>query len=327
VATYATLTLSDVIEETLAILYRPTERPRQCMLGSNALTALDTDTTFTLSGTYTAVQATTIIEIGNELILCTAKSADATPVFTCVRGYAGTPVEAHTTGDAVLMSPTWSRYDIRRAILRCFRGVLTTYLPFITSTTLDVVASADYIALPSNCIEVHRVGLTALENESHSMWRELPNWSFIEDIPTSIVSSGKILTHPYGFTAGQDLFVTYQAPYAWSGATEDPADSETISIPAGAQDLPSMYAAAFMVLNREVTRLELDRIEEWNQEAAIRQGVNLRLAQSLWSEFYKRLDEARRQQNVPKYRPFRKMAPLHGGRWVNGGRNWRRQVV
>ena len=56
-----------------------------------------------------------------------------------------------------------------------------------------------------------------------------------------------------------------------------------------------------------MSRLDLDTLGEWNQDAAIRGGQNLRLMRELWGEYYRRLDEARSIYSVPKHRPYRKM--------------------
>lgn len=321
-----TATLSDLLEETLAILYRANERPAQCTLGSDALSSTS-DTSFTLAGTYTAVQATTVMEFGQELILVTDRTADAIPTFTGARGYAGSPRSTHLTGEVGLISPLWTRFEVRRAILRAFAGPLTTYLPNLTTSTVTTTANQYFASLPATTIEVFRVAVSQISGSSLSVWDEITQWDFHEDVPTSVVATGKMLTFPYGFPAGQALHVTYQTPYAWSGGTADPAETETVSIPSTALDLPALYAAACQVMGREITRLELDRIEEWNQEAAIRQGINLKIATAMWQEFYRRLDEAKRVQNIPRRRPYRKMRQQGMGRWVNGtvrGSNARR---
>lgn len=317
-ATSTTLVLGDVIEEAMALLYRPVERPMQCAVGSDALTSSSADTTCTLSGDYSSVRVSTVIESGQELILVTARSADATPIFTVARGYAGTPVSAHTTGTVVLVGPLWARYEVRRSILRCFNGPLSAYLPNLTSTTLTTATNSYFVSMPAATVDVVRVAVSSVLSGSVSHWDEISQWDFIEDVPTAVVSTGKMLTFPYGFPTGQSLHVTYQTTYAWSGGTSDPAEAETVPIPAAGADLPALYAAAYQVFAREISRLELDRISEWNSEAAVRQGVNLRMAQTLWTEFYRRLDEARKVQNVPRHRAYRPMRTMSNGRWTNG---------
>ena len=86
-ATTTTVTLGGLIDDTLEMLYRTSERPFQVTVGSSALDS-PTDTTLTVDDA-SRVQATDVLEIGDELMLITAKSDDSTPVLTVSRGYAG----------------------------------------------------------------------------------------------------------------------------------------------------------------------------------------------------------------------------------------------
>lgn len=299
-ATLTTLTLQELIEETLSRLYRTTERPRQVVIGSDALSSTS-DTTLTLSsGTVPSVSD--VLEVGQELLLVTAVSADATPVITVSRGYAGTPAVAAASGTIGVVNPLWARFEVRRAILRAFSGTLTVYLPSIVSEAYSSGTGLQYVELPEDTLEV--LAVSHMDSNS-GLLSELYGWHFREDLPASVVASGKLLRVAFAYSAGDEIIITRHAAYAWSDTP--PTEASTITLPSFGEDLPALYASAYLVMNREVSRLELDRIEEWNQEAAIRQGVNLRMAQSLWTEFYRRLDEARRVQNRPKIRPFVKM--------------------
>lgn len=324
-ASSTTVTLSDLIEEALSRLHPATERPAEVALAADAL-ASTSDTTITLTGDYAAVRPSTLLEVGQELLLVTGRDTSTPPVFTVARGYAGTPKAAAVTGTVVRISPLWTRYEVYRAILRCFAGPLTAYLPCLTSTTITVTANTYFLSMPAACIDVMRVGVSSIPGSSISKWDEVPQWEFIEDVPVAVVATGKMLTFPPMLAQGQTLHVTYQTAYAWSGGTATPAEAETITLPAAAMDLPSLYASSWMVMGREVSRLELDRVEEWNKDAAIRQGVNLRLATTLWGEFYRRLDEARKVQNVPQRRVYRKMGTLTNGRYIGGSSVRRRRV-
>lgn len=322
-ATSTTLTLSDIIEEAMSLLYRPIERPLQFAVGADAITSTS-DASFQMAADNLAVQVSSLLEVERELMLVTAKDSSSPPVLTVERGYAGTggvKVASAPTGTTVLVRPLWARNDVYRAILRCFSGSLATHLPSIDSVTKTLATGAYYVSMPANTIDILRVGMTEYGVAGTSQadaWEEVGQWELIEDVPTTVVSTGKMLTLPRWLPVGQEFHVTYQIPYAWSGGTDVPAETETISVPSVAVELPALYAAAHCVLGREISRLELDRIEEWNQEAAIRQGVNLRLATQLWNEFYRRLDEARRVQNLPRRRPYRAMKVHMGGRWNNG---------
>lgn len=307
----ATVSLADLIEETLSVLYRVTERPFQVSIGSNDLTdAVDTSLTLVSAD---AVVPPVPIEFGQELVLVTDKAEDGT--LTVSRGYAATPASAHAAGSVGLVNPQWPRREVRRALLRAFSGPLNTHLPKITSAVYTPTSQKYYVELPADVLRVFRVAINEWTDAGVPIkqWLELDQWDFVQDAPTTVVASGQLLSFSPTWASPllnttQKLLVTHQVPYAWSGGTNDPAEAETIDLPFGGEDLPALFAAAYLTARRELTRLEVDKIEEWSQEASIRQGINLRAVRELWSEFYRRVDETRRLKPVRRHRPFRKMS-------------------
>lgn len=302
-ATSVTLTMGDLIDEALDLLHRPVERPRRVVVGSNALSSAS-DTQLTLSDGADLVQVTSLLEFGQEVVLVTAKSSDADPLFTVQRSYLGGDAGAVATGAVGYLNPPFPRYQVQRAIEQSIRS-LETWVPNLTTEVYNRVASRRYIQLPATTIEVVRAQLL---NDETFRWSDLAGWEFVEDLPSSVVSTTKILKVPASVEDDTNVYVTRQTQYAWS--TTPATETSTISLPFGANDVPVLYAVARLSTGREVSRLEVDNVTEWNKEAAIRGGVNLRMVRDLWADYYRRLDEVRRNQNVPRHRPFRKMARL-----------------
>lgn len=300
-STAVTLTMSEMIDQTLSELYRLSERPYQTTVGSNDLTSSAADVTLTL-GDGSLVNVSDILEVDAELLLVTAKSADATPVFTVTRRYAGTALAAHAEGSVVLKSPEFTRTQVKSRIERFFSGPAHTYLPAITSETMSREPDMQYIEMPATCVRV-----LSLRHFNTITGRviDIGGWRFEEDIPADVVATGKLLRLPAAISDDDDLIVTWHRTYAWS--TTPITEASTISAPLGVEDLPVLWSTAYLVARREVTRLELDTVEEWNQEQATRLGVSLRQVRDLWGEFYRRVDEARKVQYVPRHRPYRKM--------------------
>lgn len=306
----SSVTLGDLIEGALNALHQESERPLQLTVGANALNNNLTDTNVTISGdTQNRISAPMLLEHGQELMLVTDKSSASVPVYTVIRGYAGTPHSAAPTGTPLLLEPTWSRYKVRQAILTCFRRTLNSKLPNLVTAQFAPVLNQAIIELPSNTIDVNRVVYI-------DPWNGRPDdvfsWDFYDDMPSS--TTGKLIRldpcTPHRWNADTNLYVTYQTPYEWTPAaggdpTDDPAEDATTSMPLGSEDLPSLYAAAYVLLNRELSRIQMDRTEEWTTEAAVRGGVSMRLVQQSWSNFYAALDEARSMQNVPRSIRFR----------------------
>lgn len=303
-ATTVTLTMSDMIDQTLSELYRLSERPYQTTVGSNDLTASAADVTLTL-GDGSNVNVSDILEVDAELLLVTGKTADATPVFTVTRRYAGTALAAHVEGSVVLKSPQFTRTQIKNRIERFFSGPAHTYLPSITSETMQREPDLQYIVMPATCVRVLSVRHF---NTMTGRIIDVGTWRFEEDLPADVVPTGKALRLSTLISDDDDMIVTWQRTYAWS--TTPITEASTIAAPLGTEDLPVLWASAYLTARREVTRLELDTVEEWNQEQATRLGVSLRQVRDLWGEFYRRVDEARKTQYVPRHRPYRKMPNL-----------------
>lgn len=299
-ATTTTVTLGGLIEDTLAALHQTAERPFQVTVGADAL-ADAADTQLTVSD-GDRLQTTDVVEFGDELCLVTAKSDASTPVFTVARGYAGTTATAgHSTGSVALINPPWPRSLIAEYIQRAFKALMNTALPSTTSAVMNRDTDKQYVVMPDTTMRVlsvrHMIAQTG-------RIMDIGGWQFEQDMPTGLVSTGKALRVPTSVENLDDLIVMYQTPYLWSGV----GDSASVEVPVGSEDIPVLWAAAYAVTRREVSRTDVDKIEEWNQEQAMRQGVNLRWARELWGEVYRRVDEAKSMQHIPKHRPFRKMA-------------------
>ncbi len=301
-ATTTTLTLGGLIDDTLEMLYRASERPFQVDVGSDALDSA-TDTQLTVSDA-SRVQQTDILEFGDEMCLVTGKSSDVTPVVTVARGYAGTTASSgHATGTVALINPPWPRSSISSYVQRGIGSLLNSQLPATTVESMTRTTDMQYIVMPELTMRVysvrHLIGQTG-------RIIDLGGWQFEQDMPTGLISSGKALRLPTSVENNDSVIVMYQLPYTFNGSGE----TATIAIPLGAEDIPALWAAAYSVSRREISRMDVDKIEEWNQDAAMRQGVNLRWARELWGEVYRRVDEAKSMQNLPRNRPFRKTPHL-----------------
>lgn len=298
-----TLTLGDLIDEALANMYRGAERPRQITITASALDDTS-DTSLTVSNPE-MIPPTTILETPDgEMLLVSAVSDDATPVVTVSRAYNNTTAASgQITGTVLLIEPRWGRAEVTRWLKRWFQGPGNTYFPVITSGTKNRATGLQYVEMPADAMRVLRV-----RHYSTLSGRivDIAGWQFEQRIPTAVVSTGQALRVPSTIWDEDDLIVEWTEPYAWSDATE----AATIDIPVGADDLPVIYAAAYGIARREITRVELDKVVEWNQEQAARAGINLRLLRDMWGEYYRRIDEARKIQDVPKHRPYRKRAKV-----------------
>lgn len=293
-----TLRLGDLVDETLEYLYRLTERPAS--VNVSGLVASITPTFTVAAGQYDHVAPSDILEIGTELLLVVSKSSDAVPTFTATRGYLGTTPTAHASGAVALKNTPWPRTTVARAVERVFERTLRVFVPNRRSSIKQVSPGLNIVLLDEDS-----EGVFEVRHDIRDTGRIVPvgGWEFLEDLPTSRYGSSKALLVPTYVTDSDELLVTERVPYTWDGSGED----ATLDVPEGVDELPVLYAAARLMTGREISRTDIDKVEEWNAEEAQRQGLNLRLIRELWGDFYRALDEARRVNPPPKHRPYRKM--------------------
>lgn len=293
------VTLGSLIDSALFELEGASERPRPVTIGATALTTVN-DVQFTLSAG--SLQVSDLVEFGSELVLVTAKSADATPIYTVARAYYNTTAVAQVSGTVGTVNPPFPRRRVADAVNRCLVRLEALGVPLTVVDGFLREAGLRYIELPTG---VRRVIRVTYVNPTSGRISPIDGWT-VEDVPTGYSPSGKVLHLPWYVADSDTLQVTYQTPYAWSTSPAFPSESATVTLPVGASDLPGSYAAAWLVSAREVSRQELDRSEEWARTEMLRGGGSGALVRAKWQEFYRALDEAQRVVafEVPKHRPY-----------------------
>lgn len=297
-STTSELVMGDLIDETLMRLHAVNEHPRPVALSGDIT---DVATTLQLDNDFDElVHPTQVLEIDQELVLVTKKSASSQFTFTVQRGYLGSTAAAHTSGTPVLIDPKYPRFHVQRAIVRCFQ-MLNSKLPFLVTTEYTNTSGNNRVAL--SALDMGVVQVRYVNSQTGSV-RDLEGlWRFEDRLPASVEANGKALVvhSNYGMT-GTKLLVTTQRQWAFDDSP--PTEASSIFVTTGAEDLPVLYAVAYLVAGGEMSKLDIDRVEDWSQEQAIRQGVNRAMVRDAWSQFYQRLDEARDIQRTPKTRPF-----------------------
>jgi len=296
-----TVTMSDLVEEVLDKLYRPSERPRQAQL---AEAVASNDTAFDLDSVSAGNMAPTdVLEFGRELMLVTAVSGVQ---VTVSRGYNGTTAAAHDVSTLGTINPTYPRHLVDREIRKCVKNSMQKELPLVVSETLYAGSGSNATDqsmrdIDEDAIDVldvrYREPLTLRIDKVRGYWD-------LEDfLPDEAGYTGKQLKVPRGYW-DKDLIVTYTCLYSWAGSGE----SATLTVPLLSSDLPVLYAVAALQTGVEVSRQEFDQIEEWPQQERNARGANVRLLQALWGQYYQQLDAAKGMQNLTPRRPYRRMA-------------------
>lgn len=297
---------SDLVDDVEQEMYRANERPAIVTMGtSNAVTSTS-DSTFTLdSGT---LQVSDTVQFGSELMAVTGASSGT---YTVVRGFDGSPLEsAVTAGTVGYKRPSYPRHRVEKAVRRSL-GSLQAHVPLWSTTTVTVDATDQIVDLPASVESV----LDVQYYMAGGRVVRVGGWEFNPNVPTSLVSTGKALVVPATAFPGETLYVTTQNGYRWvdvsagdGSTTTSPDAADTVELPEFGVDLPVLWASAWLIAGREVSRTELDTVSEWSDEAARRQGVNLRLLRDRWSMYYQRIDEVKRTMpHRPMSRPYIKM--------------------
>jgi hypothetical protein len=294
-----TLTLGDLVDSALYEIEHPAERGVALVLSTSNFLENAADTQFTLSAG--SLKVNDLAEFGSELVLVTAKSADTNPIYTVQRGYYGTTAVGHPGGTVGQSNPQFPRRRVAEFVNRALGRMEGLGVPLVSSATFIREPGKRYIVLP---VEVREVLQVMYVNPSSGRVLMLDGWAEYDNVPSSVSPTGKMLGLPWYVMDSDEVQVVYSEPYVWSGPLSD--ESSVIELPLAAADLPSAYAAAMMVAGREVSRMQLDRVEEWAQTEPLRGQGGGALVRAKWQEFYRLLDEARRvvALDVPVHRPF-----------------------
>ena len=256
------------------------------------------------------VASTDVLEFGSELVLVSDKSQSN--ILTVARGYMGTPInEVVLSGTQGIKNPRWPRFQVKRALEQAVSSGLVAALPEVHGFAASPLEDSTILEVAADIVDVTRVAV--LDSEGRVI--ELSRWDFLDHLPATMVPDGKAIQVQGGPDEDDTFWCTGIRPYHWyseegvdRGIGGAPTEEEDyVKLPVFGDDLPMLWAAAKMATGRELSRGELDRVEEWNQEAAIAQGVNIRLIRELWGEFYRRVDEVRKHQPVKKHRPYQRM--------------------
>jgi hypothetical protein len=133
-------------------------------------------------------------------------------------------------------------------------------------------------------------------------------WEFERHIPTAVSANGAAITfHTTEVSEDDDLIVVYKRPWQTADEVLNEDVPQDLIVPVGAEDLPSLWAAAFLVSGREISRTQIDDIESWATGAPMRFGNSDRLIRQSWQTFYSRVDEVKKIHVEPHVRPFIKM--------------------
>lgn len=297
------VTLGQLVDRAVYDLMAHDERGARIVLSSSAGSS---DVTLAINAGNGRVAVSDVVEFGDELVLVTGVN-DAQTQLTVSRGYYGTTPAALATNAVGHVNPPHSRRRIAEAIRRSFTRLAAFGIPLIVSGTYNTADGETLIQLPEDCLEVLEV---LYQSTDTARLYPIQGWRFFDSVPTGKVSTGKAINVPRRTDDSDDIEIVYRAPYRWSTHPADPDGDATITMQEGTEDLPALYAAAWLVSAREMSRVEIDKAEEWGRTAQVERGVTAAITRAKWQEFYRALDEARRVVRVPQVLEWRYRAKI-----------------
>lgn len=251
--------------------------------------AVDASTTsFTVTTALGGVQQGAVLAVDLELVYVWSVTG---LVATVARGYLGSTAATHANGAIVEVNPRFSDYRIFRAIndelasysspahgLFRIRTVDLTYSA--ARSGYDLTSVTDLIDILSIDAKGSRAGDRA----------RLRSWRLIRDTDTADFASGLALYLYDGPSPGKTIEVAYKAPFVALAALAD--DVQAVSfLPATANDIPPLGAAARLLAGRESRRAQSDSQPESRQAADVPPGANTGAARALLDVRNRRLRE------------------------------------
>jgi len=286
-----TVTLGELTDRALNELEAPEERGHQVVLTGD----VDSSATTFLTSDLSVLSNTTLIEFEDELVLVT----DAT-VPTVMRGYYGTTPASHANGTVGYLSPRFPRYRVAQGVISGVKRLEALGLPFFRTSTHTITSRR--VEIPEDVRDVISVQYEDAQDIIHDA-----GFTFYPDLPLTESSTGKAIQLKRLWAADDVIWVTSRIPYRWSTHPSAPDASATIELPEGMEELPALYAAAWMVSGREISRTELDRSTEMSENLPSAGGAGAAIVRNKWQEFYRSLDELRRLEPArnPITRPYK----------------------
>jgi hypothetical protein len=285
---------SDLVEETRSHLFSGA-RPELNKL-NEALDATETDVDFLYAAG--GLQRGAVISIDLELMLVWAVTGSTA---TVQRGYMGTTAATHNTGTIIEVNPRFSNFAIFRALNAELASFSSPVNGLYQVKTVDLTYSAaragyDLAAVTDllDIIEVRWKGYTTGD------WPLVRRWAITRDMASAEFSSTKALLLYEGVGPGRTIRVRYKAPFVPLASLT--SDVQTVSfLPATANDIPPLGAAARLVAPREVRRAQYDAQPEPRVAADVPPGASRNAAGGLLALRNQRLREeaARLHRSYP----------------------------
>ena len=227
-----------------------------------------------------ALDAGAIIEIGQELMICTDLNA-VTNTITVTRAARGTTATSHTAGDLIKISPPFPRINVFDAVCDQIKNLYPTLFATETKSVTSKVgyiplsgANDNYLIAPLKAIS-QQTDFAANSDESGVIYRgvaveliDLPNPFTYTDadgvsqtITYSNIGPNKVnAVQVYNVSAGHTVFVTFKKKFVEPTAESDTL--ATIGLENEYEPIIMAGVAAQMMAGRDIPTATADYITD-----------------------------------------------------------------
>ena len=277
-------TIGNLVDRT----YREYLEPMDDIVSYTTLTGAinDTATSVAYNGDLLSVEeedaldAGAIIEIGQELMICTDLNA-VTNTITVTRGARGTTAAAHTAGDLIKISPPFPRINVFDAVCDQIKNLYPTLFATETKSVTSKVgyiplsgANDNYLIAPLKAIS-QQTDFAANSDESGVIYRgvaveliDLPNpftYTDADGVSQTITYSNngpnKVnAVQVYNVSAGHTVFVTFKKKFVEPTAESDTL--ATIGLENEYEPIIMAGVAAQMMAGRDIPTATADYITD-----------------------------------------------------------------
>lgn len=222
-----------------------------------------------------------LVEIGDELIYVESVDSTGLVIPPFGRGYRDSTAAEHAIGEAVVMDPSFPRFEIGRNLDQVVGGLFPG-LYQVKETTLSSATVDRSYDLPTDVENILRVE-TKWDQDPADYWHPIVNFE--------LEKTGTPQLNLYeGALPGWDIKVVYTAKF---GALT--VDLATSGIPTSYEDLLIYGVTSRMIRFLEPARLQLGSVENVSRAQLIQAGDAGRTATQLFALYQQRVAEERRR--------------------------------
>lgn len=208
-----------------------------------------------------ALDAGTIIEIGQELMICTELNV-VTNSITVTRAARGTTATTHDAGDVIKITPQFPRVNVFNAVKDQIENLYPTLYAVETQTISSAVGYVALVGADDNRIVAPLKAVSQYQeldagNQTTVQFRGVA--MELIDVPTSVTASGKVVQFS-GVSTGVNVHCTFKKKFG--EVSDETATLADIGLETEYEPIIMAGVAAQMIAGKDIPTYTADYITE-----------------------------------------------------------------